>query len=217
MKLNRFIKCFISLATFVFLLSVNLSAQSRIQTSFNTGYHLVNTDQASDNPSVSTTDWSFGGSMASQFTIQSSRFEYSIGYMYGRSTIYEVNYTLGFDPTYTLDLRYRSVPFELFWVYRATSRIELLGGFNVIAQNRTLLYSGVDIEDDRLFSLGVGLSSKVRTILNEFNMGKGGLFFDMSIRWTEFVLHHANGRHMDDFKPRHITLSPQLGIYYNFN
>ena len=205
------------MATLVFLLSVHVSAQSRIQTSFNTGYHLVNTDQVSDNPSVATTDWSFGGTLASQFTIQSSRLEYSIGYMYGRSTIYEVNNSIGFNPSYTLDLSYRSVPFELFWVHRVSNRVELLGGINIIAQYRTLLYSGVDIEDDRLFSLGVGLSSKVRTILNEFNMGKGGLFFDMSIRWTEFIFHHANGRYLDDFTLRQITLSPQFGIYYNFN
>lgn len=217
MILNQTIKYYTSIPFLVLLLSVHSSAQTRIQSSFNTGYHVINTDVVSESPHVSSTDWNYGGTLAGQFNIQAIRFELNVGYNYGRSTIYEVSHTFGFSPTYSLDLRYRTVPMELFWVNSLSNRIELLAGVNITVQDRTLLFAGVDIDNDRLFSMGVGLSSKIRAILNEFSSGKGGVFIDLSARWTEFVFHHSNGRNMDNFTLRHITLSPNVGIYYRFN
>lgn len=217
MTINQIIKYSAFIAFVVLLFSVHSSAQNRIQSSFNTGYHVINTDVVSESPNVSSTDWNYGGTLASQFNIRAIRFEINVGYNYGRSTIYEVSNTISFSPTYSLDLRYRTVPMEFFWVNTLSNRIELLAGMNMAFQDRTLLFAGVDIDNDRLFSMGVGLSGKIRAILNEFSSGNGGVFFDVSARWTEFVFHDSNGRNLDNFKLRHITLSPNLGIYYKLN
>jgi hypothetical protein len=216
MTINQFFKYFASIAIFMLMLQVHTSAQNQTQLSVNSGYHVINTDEVSNSSRVSRTDWIFGGTLATRFQVNQIPFEYNIGYSSGQSTIYAVIATIGFSPIYSVDLRYRTVPQELLWVNRLTDRIELLAGINVTAQDRTLMYSGITMNDDRLFSMGVGLSGKVHTLLYGFNSGNGGFFFDLAVRWTEFIYHDAKDRNLDDFTLRHVTISPRLGISYMF-
>lgn len=214
----RCLLSFLSSLLFVVLLfHENASAQNRFDFAVFPGYHVVNSDKISADTDVSQTDWIFGGSIAARFRINDIPLEYSIGYSYGKSTILERVFTIGFERDYTIDLRYRTLPQEIFWVNSLSERIELLSGINLTAQDRTLQYSNMDIEDDRLFSIGIGLSGKLHMVLNKFNSGNGLIFINLSVRWTEFIYHDAKNRNLDEFTLRHVTISPQLGVSYSFN
>ncbi len=193
-----------------------VEAQSDIQFSAFPGYHLINSDKISADSGVSQTDWIFGGSLAARFRANDIPFEYAIGYSQGTSTILETSH--GFDPmiSHSVDLRYRTIPQELFWVTSLSERIELLTGVNITAQDRTFKYSFPEVDDDRLFNLGLGLSGKLHMVLSEFGSGNGYTFLNLSARWTEFIYHDAQGRSLDDFEMRHLVVSPQFGVSYQF-
>jgi len=176
--LNR--RLLYSVLTLIFaaaLLHEKAEAQENLQISFFPGYHVFNSDKISANPNASQTDWIFGGNLATRFGINNIPVEYSIGYSQGNSRVVELQSNFPeMNPTQTVDLRYRTLPQELLWVKPITDRIELLTGINVTAQQRTLMYSLSEVEEDRLFSIGLGLSGKLHMVLTRFNSGNGSLF-----------------------------------------
>ncbi len=190
----------------------NAAAQDRFGISVFPGYHAINTDTISDNENVSQTDWIFGLNLTTRFRISDVPLAYTVGAAYGSSTILDQTYGFNLEFNRTIDLRYRSLPQELLWVYSVTENIELLTGINVTLQDRTLRYSYSDIEDDRLFSVGLGLSGKVHLVLSRFSSGNGRLFMNLAARWTEFIWHDEQGRDLDDFTLRHVTFSPEIGV-----
>jgi len=201
----------------LFVFQGKVNAQERFEFSVFPGYHVINSDKISTDQNRSQSDWVFGGSLAARFRLNNIPLEYSIGYSYGKSTVHEENYSIGFDPTYSVDLRYRTLPQEIFWVNSISDRFELLAGINLTVQDRTLMYSNLDIENDRLFSMGIGLSGKIHMVLNTFSSGNGTVFLNLAARWTEFLYHDAKNRDLSDFTLRHVTLSPQIGISYTIN
>ena len=215
------LRCLLFLLTT--MLFVNLTApekakaQERFEFSIFPGYHVVNSDKISNDPGVSQTDWILGGKMGTRFRINNLPFAYAIGFSYGKSTILERFNAITLESGYSVDLRYRTLPQEIFWSHSISDKMELLTGINVTAQDRTLMYSDADIKDDRLFSMGIGLSGKVHLVLNTFNSDNGIIFFNLSARWTEFIYHDEKNRILDDFTLRHVTLSPQIGFSYSIN
>jgi len=213
------LRCLLFLLTT--MLFVNLTApekvkaQERFEFSIFPGYHVVNSDKISTDPNVSQTDWIFGGSMGTRFRINDLPLEYTIGFSYGNSTILERFNAITLESSYSVDLRYRTLPQELFWIHSISDKIELLTGVNVTAQDRTLMYSDADIKDDRLFSMGIGLSGKVHLVISTFNSDNGMVFINLSARWTEFIYHDEKYRNLDDFTLRHVAVSPQIGVSYN--
>lgn len=193
-----------------------VNAQERFEFSIFPGYHVVNSDKISTDPNVSQTDWIFGGSMGTRFRINNLPLSYEIGFSYGKSTILERINAITLESGYYVDLRYRTLPQEIFWIHSISDKMELLTGVNVTVQDRTLMYSDTDIKDDRLFSMGIGLSGKVHLVLGTFNSGNGMVFINLSARWTEFVYHDEKNRNLDDFTLRHVTISPQIGVSYSF-
>ena len=193
-------------------------AQDRFEISLFPAYHVINSDKVSAAPNVSRTDWVFGGNITARFRIRDLPLAYSIGYSQGKSTILETDFRIP-PPisNYSVDLRYRTLPQELFLVTAISDRVGLLTGINVTAQDRTLQYTGLDLKDDRLFSMGVGLSGKIHMVLNSFSSGNGHTFVNLAVRWTEFIYHDANNRNLDDFTLRHVSVSPQFGVSYSFN
>lgn len=211
---------FFILATLLFvnhMTAENVKAQESFEISVFPGYHVINSDKISSDPNVTQTDWIFGGSIGTRFRINNIPFEYVIGFSYGRSTILERINAINLESSYSVDLRYRTLPLEIFWVHSISDRIQLLTGVNLTAQDRTLMYSDVDIIDDRLFSMGIGLSGKVHLVLNTFGSGNSIVFMNLSVRWTEFIYHDEKNRNLDDFTLRHVTLSPQIGVSYRIN
>jgi len=192
-------------------------AQERFEISLFPAYHLINSDKVSAAPNVSRTDWVFGGNITARFRIRDLPLAYSIGYSEGKSTILETDFRIPSASDYSVDLRYRTLPQELFLVTAISDRVGLLTGINVTAQDRTLQYTGLDLKDDRLFSMGVGLSGKIHMVLNSFSSGNGHTFVNLAVRWTEFIYHDANNRNLDDFTLRHVSVSPQFGVSYSFN
>ncbi len=192
-----------------------VKAQERLGFSVFPGYHVINSDQISAEPDVSQTDWMYGGSLATRFRMNDMPFEYAIGFAYGNSTILDRISTISYEPGYYVDLRYRTLPQEIFWIRPITDRIELLTGVNVTIQDRTLKYFDLNVKDDRLFSMGVGLSGKLHLVLNKFSSDNGIVFMNLSARWTEFIYHNEKNRNLDDFTLRHVMLSPQLGVSYS--
>ncbi|MDG5766604.1 hypothetical protein QA596_03925 [Balneolales bacterium ANBcel1] len=191
-----------------------LKGQDRFEFSIFPGYHVVNSDEVSTSHGVSQTNWIFGGSLGTRFRINNLPLAYAIGFSYGKSTILEPFNAVTLESFYHVDLRYRTLPQELFWVHSITDKVELLTGINLTAQDRTLMYSDVDVEDDRLFSMGIGLSGKVHLMLGTFSSGNGMVFMNLSARWTEFIYHDKKDRNLDDFTLRHVTLSPHIGVSY---
>jgi hypothetical protein len=192
-------------------------AQEKVEFAVFPGYHLINSDKVATDPDIFQTDWVFGGNIAVRFRINNIPLAYSIGYSQGKSTILKTGFSSETDPSYSLDLRYRTLPQEILLVNSISDRIELLTGINVTAQDRTLQYSNLNIKDDRLFSMGIGLSGKINLMLNSFSSDKGIVFMNLSARWTEFIYHDAKNRNLDDFTLRHVTLSPQIGVSYSIN
>lgn len=213
----RLINYFVTVIPFLLIIQSQAVAQDNLQVSVFPGYHVINSDNVSMSSDASKTSWVFGGSIATRLRIWNIPLEYSIGYSYGKSTVFERNFTLGFDPFYSVDLRYRTLPQELFRVYPISDKIELLAGINVTAQDRTLQYSNPDNEDDRLFSMGLGLSGKIHLVLDRSSSGNREVFLNLSARWTEFIYHDARNRNLDDYTLRHVTLSPQIGFSYSFH
>lgn len=192
-------------------------AQERFEISLFPAYHVINSDKVSAAPNVSRTDWVFGGNITARFRIRDLPLAYSIGYSEGQSTILEANFQSPSASDYSVDLRYRTLPQELFLVTAISDKVGLLTGINVTAQDRTLQYTGLDLKDDRLFSMGIGLSGKIHIVLNSFSSGNGHTFVNLAVRWTEFIYHDANNRNLDDFTLRHVSVSPQFGVSYSFN
>lgn len=214
----RFLPLLLATLLFVNLTTPETSnAQDRFDFTVFPGYHVVNSDKISTDADVSQTDWLFGGSLGTRFRINNIPLEYSIGFSYGNSTILERRNTIDLESSYTVDLRYRTLPQEIFWINSVSDRIELLTGINLTAQDRTLNYSDFNLQDDRLFSMGIGLSGKLHLVVNSFNSGNGMVFINLSARWTEFIYHDDNSRNLDDFTLRHVTLSPQIGVSYGVN
>jgi hypothetical protein len=193
------------------------AAQDRFEFSVFPGYKVINSDEISAVAEVSQTDWSVGGSMAARFRINNRPFQYEVGFSYGKSTVLEQVDPFNLSLSNAVDLRYRTLPQEIFYIHNVSDRIELLTGVNVTAQDRTVMHSNLDIKDDRLFSMGIGLSGKIRMILNRFDSGNGLVFMNLSARWTEFIYHDEKSRDLSDFTLRHLTLSPQIGVSYNMN
>jgi len=213
---SRLPSCILLLLILTVFFYEKAEAQKNLQVSFFPGYHAINSDKLSSDPNVTQTDWIYGGSIGTRFQINNIPLEYVIGFSHGRSTILEQINAKNIGTIYTVDLRYRTLPQEIFFVHSLSDRIQLLTGVNVTAQDRTLMYSGVDIKNDRLFSMGIGLSGKVHLVLATFGPGNSKVYMNLSARWTEFIYHNEKNRILDDFTLRHVTLSPQIGVSYRF-
>jgi len=71
------------------------------------------------------------------------------------------------------------------------------------------------MNNKHLFSFGIGLTGKIQSLLKEFQNGKGAIFVNLTARWTEYLIHNARERNVDDFTLRHVTLAPQIGVSWN--
>lgn len=213
---------YLIIALFPFLPAISL-AQPQVQISLFPGYHLINSDQPAVGDNASKTNWVFGGNVSLQTTYRGNPIELTVGYQEGNSTIFTFVSTAElFDPTtYDFDLRYRTLPVEILYRHKINTRFELLGGINVAAQHRIIHYSGnderINFPNDRLLSLGIGLSGKLRTQLFTFSSENGAVFANLSARWTEFIFHNKRGRKLDDFTLRHLTVYPEIGVKFNLN
>ena len=205
-----------ALSVFLMVSEDHSYGQQRGSVSVFPGYHIVNSDIVSGATEVGQADWVVGGNVALRPTIRGIPFEVTVDYSHSHTTIYEVNFTHEqIYANYAIDLRYRSIPVELLFLHQLTERFELLGGINVTPQDRTHHYSGRDIEEDRLFSMGLGLSGKAVMTIFSFE-GGGTVFGAFSVRWTEFIYHDARNRMLDDFTLRNVLISPQIGYAISF-
>lgn len=216
--MNTFLKnllpCLLGLILFV---PEIITAQQNIHISVFPGYHVINSDEVSGASNFSKTNWIFGGKISVRSTIRDIPLEFTAGYSHGSSTVMESTTTIGIIQDYSIRLRYKTLPAEVLWVNKLNNKVDFLIGINLTAQHRTLIYRDYDIGNDRLFSLGAGLSGKLHTNLHTFNSGKGSVFGNVSIRWTEFLYHHENGRNLDDFTLRHVAVSPEIGVSFDIN
>lgn len=209
------------ISIFVAMLPLQLQAQDQISVSLFPGYHVINTDKfvpvkRYDNFKTSLV---FGGLISTRTEMQGHPFEISIGYSQGKSKAYEYYSTLedGYWPNHSADLRYQKIPMEALFILPISSKTEVLAGVNIAAHYRTLIYNNVSINNDRLLSFGIGLTGKIQTNLKNFDDGKGAIFGNLTARWTEYLIHDANGRNVKDFTLRHLTLIPQLGLNWSLN
>ncbi|SMO66696.1 hypothetical protein [Gracilimonas mengyeensis] len=193
-----------------------LNAQHQFSVSLFPGYNVINNDQPTSKNKQ--TNWVFGGTISFDKQIKNQPLSFSLSYLQGKSTIFKIRTNIGpVQPNYEVLLRYQTIPIEAFYVHSIGQKTELLTGINFTPQYRTLLYERINIKNDRLLSLGFGLSGKVKTDFATFNGGQGVLFGSVAARWTEFLFHHANGRNVDDFSLRHVVVSPQIGMSWNLN
>ncbi len=209
------------ISIFVTILPLQLLAQQTISVALFPGYHVINTDEFApvkryDNFKTSLI---FGGLISTRTEIKGYPFEISFGYSQGKSKAYEYYNTLedAYWPNYSIDLRYQKIPLEALFIHPISKKIEVLAGVNVAAHYRTLIYNNLSINNDRLLSFGIGLTGKLQKTLKEFDNGKGSIFANVTARWTEYLVHHANGRKLDDFVFRHVTVAPQIGINWSLN
>jgi hypothetical protein len=219
---NSYVYVYLLCISVLFLFPNDWSeAQQRFQFSVYPAYHAVNTDEISADPKVSQTNWTFGGTAAVRSHLHGIPLELSIGFSYGQATVREAINTLNQFQSYSIDLRYRSVPAEILLITRLGDGFDLATGINLTAQDRTLIFrlagpaSNIrDLRDDRLFSFGLGLSGRLYADLYRFRSGNGSVFANVSVRWTEYVFHDNQNRNLDDFTLRHVTVGLHAGVAF---
>lgn len=195
---------------------IPVNAQDQIQFSLFPGYHVINSDQPT--PEDNKTNWIFGGNVSLSTEYKGYPIELSVGYSEGNSRVHKLVASIDIPnpPTYGVNLLYRTLPIEAYRKFQLGKRFKVLAGLNLTFQHRILQYDErFSIGNDRLFSIGLGLSSKIQTNLFTFNSGNGAIFGNLAVRWTEFIFHDANGRDLDDFTLRHVAISPQIGIAWS--
>ncbi len=210
-------KLFSVFITLLFLIPGFSVAQNQVRISLFPGYLLINSDKPAVGDDASKTDWVFGGNVSLTTEYRGLPIEVAVGYSEGNSTVYTYFSTAEHlnPPSFDIDLRYRTLPVEAFYRHQISEGITLLGGLNMTAQHRVLQYDeSFNVPNDRLLSFGIGLSGIVRADFFTFSSGNGSVFGSVSSRYTEFLIHHANGRNLDDFTMRHLTLSPEIGVHF---
>lgn len=208
---------FILLAFISLSLTSQTKAQHHFQVSLFPGYHVINSDEVFPRKSNSDvnpkTNFMSGGKLTWKTQYKNHPLYVSMGYLQGKSLILEGYTTIGPDfGRKAISLRYRTLPFEVMRIFDLNERTELSFGINTAMQHRIIEFETYDIPDDRLLSFGAGLSGKIQTQLKTFRSDNGYIFGSLAFRWTEYIVHDANGRNLDDFTLRHITLSPQIGV-----
>lgn len=198
-----------------FLLSYTVAAngQTPVKVSASPGFIVLNTDQVSANDNFSETQFIFGGTVSLFTQFLGNPVQVNIGYSRGESTIF--SQTIMTNGTgYSINQRYNSIPVEALFTRRIAERAVLAAGLNTVMQYRTLLYNGIDSDDDRILSFGTGLSAQVQLELNEHLSGRLRTVLTLAGRWTEFFIHDSNGRDTSDYMYRHIIFSPQLSFRF---
>ncbi|HBQ59095.1 MAG TPA: hypothetical protein DD671_05575 [Balneolaceae bacterium] len=209
--------------SFTLFKCTDLKAQNSVNISLFPGYHVINSDEVypqrehSDiNPK---TNFIAGISAAYQTLVKDYPIQFNLSYSFGQSMVYKYRTAADIyipNPV-SADLRYSTLPIEAFWVHSRNEKTDFYLGPNLVFQHRTFLFTNAEIPNDRLLSVGIGISGKAQRILNTFKSNNGHIFAALGFRWTEFVFHHANGRNVDDFTMRHLTLTPQLGLSLNLD
>lgn len=200
-------------------LSLICHAQESMQLALHPGYHLINSDNFSESETVSQVNWVFGGDISYRSAYNHIPYELSIGYNWGKSHIYTLVSTseIGNPPKYKVYARYQVLPLNIMWIHPVSPSLELMAGINITSQFRTMIFDDLPISNDRLYSLGAGLTGKVHWSIIQLNDNKGSLFLDLSLRYTEFLIHQARGRNLDDFELRFVTVSPAIGMRVSLN
>lgn len=143
--------------------------------------------------------------------------EVSVGYSWGNSIVRPYNTKPGgYYIPYKFNLRYQTIPVEALYIHRLNERVELMTGLNISGQYRKLfLQDGTTKKNEHLFRFGIGLTSKIQSMLKEFENGKGAIFVNLTARWTEYLIDDADDRSLNDYRLRHVTLTPQIGFSWN--
>lgn len=207
----------------VLLFPAVLTAQSSWQASFDPGYYLVNSDRVFASGEQTKLAWSWGGKVGHRFQVDGKQVLISLGYSGGQTEVMKIPLIDGPDliSREVIKLRQHLVPVELFWIHEIKGGIEVATGINLVGMHR-IINAQFDIEngqispasdDDRLFSLGAGLSGRIRADVARFGTSnEDRLFVTLSARWTEFLYNQARGRNLDDFYVRHLIVNPGVGI-----
>jgi hypothetical protein len=203
-------------------LTTQTKAQHRFKTSLFPGYHVLNSDKIThydSNSDVSPkTNFVIGGKLTWQTEFGGHLMDISMGYLHGKSIVFEGSSSLESDAgRKAIALKYNTLPFEVMRVFGLHEKTELSLGINVAVQHRIVEYETYNIPKDRLLSFGAGLSGNIQTQLKTFRHDNGYIFGSLAFRWTEYMVHDAKGRDLDDFTLRHVTLSPQIGIAFNID
>ncbi len=206
-----------SICAFIFLIFMIMCAPAdaqQLRVSGYSGWFMSNTDNVSGPQATGKVDRITGAGFSFRTQLHSVPLEFSLGFAQGTESVQQFQNHFG-ETFQTVDLRYRMIPAEVFFVHRFFDRLELLAGINITTQYRSLLYSGqVFMEDDRLLSFGMGLSARANADLLRFGNDSGALFVSLAARWSEFFIHDEAGRNTDDFTYRHLTLMPRLGLMF---
>jgi hypothetical protein len=189
-----------------------MHAQTGIQISFDPGYYLYNSDNVFKSSDKSALDWTFGGHVSLLTGIKGLPVELSAGLLQGTSTFYSFQRVIGIPLSFSAKMTYRALPIELLLMRDIGSGLRLSGGINITAHHRIITSKGAPLPDDRLFSLGAGLTGRIQTDILTFASGSGSVFLNLTVRWTEYLYHHSRGRIMDDFTLRHLVVSPRIGV-----
>lgn len=208
---------------FSLFLCTEVKAQNQVKISLFPGYHAINSDevypQREHSEITPKTNFIAGISAAYKTIIKDSPLQFNVGYSFGQSLVYKYRTAADIyipNPV-SADLRYSTLPIEAFWIHSMNEQTDFYLGPNLVFQHRTVLFTNAEIPNDRLLSVGIGISGKAQRILSTFKSNNGHIFAALGFRWTEFVFHHANGRNVDDFTMRHLTLTPQLGLSLNID